>query len=101
MALLCMPAQVIHANLIHIAMLVTEDAARKVESLLSTNGLLTAERNNHVHFNPNPQRASCRPIQPEFQTERRDELQGMDCQGGETANGVRNRRSRTPRGRGR
>ena len=46
----------------------------------------TAERNTHVHFNPNPQRASqrieaetvgvCfrRPIRPKFQNRRRDEL---------------------------
>ena len=37
---------------------------------------------------------SRRPVQQEFQTERHEELQGMDCQGGEMADGARTRRSR-------
>src|SRR6516162_6927044 len=52
---------------------------------------LTAERNTHVHFNSKPQRASRRPIRPKFQNRRRDALSGMDREGGQTANGARNR----------
>ena len=62
----------------------TDDPTR--EGAISASILSTAERNTHVHFNPNPQRASQRieaetvgvyfrrPIRPKFQNRRRDEL---------------------------
>jgi hypothetical protein len=62
-----------------------------------------AERNTHVHINPDQCQAGqrierepvgCyvrRPIRPRFQNRSRDTLQGMDGEGGETDDGARNR----------
>jgi hypothetical protein len=76
---------------------------REREDTSSAHILSTAERSTHVHFNPNPQRASQRieaetvgvnfrrPIRPEFQQRRRNELYGMGREGSETADGAGNR----------
>ena len=82
--------------------LIAIESQARSKGATSANVLSTTERSTHVHFNPNPQRASQRigtetvgvsfrrPIRPEFQKRRRDELSGLGCEGGETADGAGN-----------